>query len=280
MSLGNNSRQEFKFLKRSWWFSLVGSTWNDQQDNVDVTKLIRLSLYVPEHVVWRAGRVVPSGHAGVHAVWALQAQCVIRLFSSWRRLVVQDGVMNQRRVPHRTMAQCGAVGHDGGVGRRWGERGHEVGLGAVECLPLALSLCCCSLLELGQTATLLFYHLLTWREVGRIMSGFVRVLFGAGRWHSDWNSTLWATPSLSRQSSVCFLHKPASYEAEEQDIPSIYTKDPSNVEPAPVHNYKTRNHAPHIQILYVLSLNHKLKDDHENQKKTSISTKLDWKLRI
>lgn len=41
-----------------------------------------------------------------------------------------------------------------------------MGLGAVEGLPLALSLRCCSLLELGQTAALLFDHLLTWRGEG------------------------------------------------------------------------------------------------------------------
>lgn len=36
---------------------------------------------VPEHVVRRAGRVVARGHAGVHAVGALQAQRVIGLLS-------------------------------------------------------------------------------------------------------------------------------------------------------------------------------------------------------
>lgn len=36
---------------------------------------------VPGHVVWRAGRVVPRGHAGVHAVRTLQAQGVVGLIS-------------------------------------------------------------------------------------------------------------------------------------------------------------------------------------------------------
>lgn len=45
-----------------------------------------------------------------------------------------------------------------------------MGLGAVEGLPLALSLRCCSLLELGQTAALLFDHLLTWRGEGDTVS--------------------------------------------------------------------------------------------------------------
>lgn len=127
-----------------------------------------LVCVIPAHVVRRAGRVVPSGHTGVHAIRALQAQGVVRLLPGRRGLMVQDGVMNQRRGPQGSVAQRGAVGHDGGVGGRRGGRGHEVRLGAVEGLPLALSLGCCSLLELGQTAALLFDHLLTWRGEGRI----------------------------------------------------------------------------------------------------------------
>ncbi len=50
--------------------------------------------YVPGHVIWWAGRVIPRGHAGVHAVGALQTQGVIGLLSGWRGLVVQDGVVN------------------------------------------------------------------------------------------------------------------------------------------------------------------------------------------
>lgn len=37
---------------------------------------------IPGHVVRRAGRVVPRGHAGVHAVGALQAQGVVGLLSA------------------------------------------------------------------------------------------------------------------------------------------------------------------------------------------------------
>lgn len=64
------------------------------------------------------------------------------------------------------MAQRGAAGHDRRVGGRRGGRGHEVGLRAVERLPLTLSLGRRSLFELGQTTALLFNHLLTWRKEG------------------------------------------------------------------------------------------------------------------
>lgn len=120
------------------------------------------SSVLPGHVIRRAGRVVPRGHAGVHAVRALQAQGVVGLFSGRRGLVVQDGVVNQGWGAHRAVAQRRAVGHDRGVGGRWGGRGHEVGLGAVERLPLALGLHRRSLLELGQAAALLLDHLMTW----------------------------------------------------------------------------------------------------------------------
>lgn len=119
---------------------------------------------VPGHVVWRAGRVVPRGHAGVHAVGALQAQRVVRLLPGWRRLVVQDGVLHERRGPQRAVAQRRAVGHDRGVGGRGARGGHEVGLRPVQRLPLALSFSRRSLLELGQTTSLFFDHLLTWRN--------------------------------------------------------------------------------------------------------------------
>lgn len=66
--------------------------------------------------------------------------------------MVQDGMVHQR---------SGAVRRDGGVGGRRGGQGHEVGLGAMEGLPLALSLGRSSLSELGQTTALLFDHLLT-----------------------------------------------------------------------------------------------------------------------
>lgn len=110
---------------------------------------------IPGHVVWGAGRVVPRGHAGVNAVGALQAQGVVGLLPGCRGLVVQDGVVNKGR----------GCGHDGTEGwrRRWG-RGQELGLRAVERLPLTLSLDRCPLFELGQTAALFFDHLLTWRE--------------------------------------------------------------------------------------------------------------------
>lgn len=69
---------------------------------------------------------------------------------------MQDGVVDQRR-------GRGAAGQDRGVGggRR---RGQQVGLRAVERVPLVLRLGRRPLLELGQAATLLLDHLLTWRE--------------------------------------------------------------------------------------------------------------------
>lgn len=48
----------------------------------------------PGHVVRRAGRVVSSGDACVHAVRALQAEGVVRLFPRRGRCVVQDGVVH------------------------------------------------------------------------------------------------------------------------------------------------------------------------------------------
>lgn len=73
--------------------------------------------------------------------------------------MVKDGVVHQRRGAPRAVAQSRAVSHDRGVGG--GGQGHEVGLGAVQSLPLALSLGCSSLFELSQTTALLFDHLLT-----------------------------------------------------------------------------------------------------------------------
>lgn len=54
------------------------------------------SLFPPEpgHVIRRAGGVVTGGDAGVDAVRALQAECVVVVLSSRGCCVVQDGVMD------------------------------------------------------------------------------------------------------------------------------------------------------------------------------------------
>lgn len=69
---------------------------------------------------------------------------------------MQDGVVHHGRGAGGAVAQSGTVGHDGGVGG-----GQEVRLGAVERLPLTLSLRCSSLFEFCQAAALFLYHLLT-----------------------------------------------------------------------------------------------------------------------
>ena len=144
---------------------------------------LAMTACLPGHVVWWAGRVVPCRHAGVHAVGALQAQGVVWLLSGWRGLVVQDGVVNQRRTTDGAVAQRWAVGHDWGVGGRRGAGGHEVGLRAVQRLPLTLSFGRCPLFELSKATTLLLDHLLTCREEGTDQS--IHRFTGRGKWNED-----------------------------------------------------------------------------------------------
>ena len=110
----------------------------------------------PGRVVRRAGGVVPGGDAGVHAVRALQAQGVVGPLAGRRRLVVQDGVVEQRR-------GGAATRHRRGKG---GRRGRQLALRAAERLPLALGLGHRPLLQLGQAAPLLLDHLLAWASKG------------------------------------------------------------------------------------------------------------------
>lgn len=102
----------------------------------------------PGHVVGGTGRVAPRGDAGLHAVRALQAQCVVRVLAliptlppSWQ--VVQDGVVH-----------------------KWGEaRGAHWERGCpVQGIPLALCLSRCFLLQLSQPPPLLLNYLLPCRR--------------------------------------------------------------------------------------------------------------------
>lgn len=100
---------------------------------------------VPGHVVRRAGRGAARGDAGLHAVRALQAQCVVGVLAILPALpadrqVVQDGVVHER-------------GEAGGARREGGR--------PVQGIPLALRLGRSLLLQLSQAPPLLLDHLLS-----------------------------------------------------------------------------------------------------------------------